>query len=202
MVKREVAECLLFPRSLAQVQGTISSVDGLLLTGGPDVDPLLYGQARDPQAGLKLSPRRDRWEMALLKAALERDMPVLAICRGMQLLNVVLGGTLHQDIGTSVENAREHEQPTSPTTPDHPVKIEKGSPLFALIGREEIQVNSTHHQAVDVLGEGLAVWGRSPDGIIEVIGRDLLVIGVQWHPELLDDDVCRALYRNLVERAR
>ncbi len=148
----------------------IQRVDGLVLSGGVDIDPARYGAAPG-RSGDSPDGRRDTVELALLEEALELDVPVLAICRGLQLVNVFLGGTLHQHL-------EEH-----PVGANHDVLIEPTSVLGGLHG-SRTTVNSLHHQAVDRLGTGLEVSGRGTDGVVEAIelpGRDLL--GVQWHPE-------------------
>jgi gamma-glutamyl-gamma-aminobutyrate hydrolase PuuD len=205
MVKREVAECLLVPHPLAQVRETISSVDGLLLTGGPDVDPQRYGQARDPQAGLELSPRRDRWEMALLEAALERDMPVLAICRGMQLLNVAFGGRLIQDL----PGHRMERQNGRWESAHHQVYISPGSKLAAILGSGGfVRVNSRHHQGLKEPQKAAALMASAyslEDGLIEALEspKHDWVVGVQWHNEI-EEELPKGfgnLFQALVERA-
>lgn len=179
-------------------------MDGLVLTGGNfDIDPALYG--RTVPAGTRVDtpkPLRTRFEWSLLESALAAGKPVLGICGGMQLLNVVLGGSLLLDIQTERSGALDHEQASSPATPDHLVHLIPGTALAALLGAR-IQVNSTHHQAVDRLGRGLVALGHGPDGVVEAIGHadSLSVLGVQWHPELLDDAPSRAIYGALVERA-
>jgi len=205
MVKREVAEYLLAPRSLAHVQWTVSSVDGLLFTGGPDVDPQRYGQVRDPQAGLELSPRRDRWEMALLKAALERDMPVLTICRGMQLLNVVFGGSLIQDL----PGHRLEKQNGSSESTYHQVYISPGSKLAAILGSGGfVRVNSLHHQGLREPHKAAALMASVyslEDGLIEALESPQhdWVVGVQWHNELEEEMPKHFgnLFQALIERA-
>ena len=179
-------------------------MDGLIVTGGDfDIDPEMYGEQRP---GVRLDapkPVRTQFERLLIERALERGRPVLGICAGMQLLNVLLGGTLHQDIGTDVEGAHEHEQPSSPATPYHPIQLTDGCPLARAIGADVIQVNSTHHQAVAQLGKDLVAFGVSDDGLVEAIRHDRRpeIVGVQWHPELLDDPVAPALYGDLVRYA-
>ena len=206
MVKREVAECLLVPRSSARVQETISSVDGLLFTGGPDVDPQRYGQARDPKAGLVLSPRRDRWEMALLEAALVRDMPVLAICRGMQLLNVAFGGTLMQDL----PGHRLEKQNGEWELVHHQVYISPGCKLAAILGSGGfVKVNSLHHQGLRESQKATALMASAyslEDGVIEALESPShdWIIGVQWHNECereLPKSFGR-LFDGLIERSR
>jgi putative glutamine amidotransferase len=175
------------------------TMDALVVTGGSfDIAPELYGEARSAQLGAT-KPERTGFEWFLVERALEKRVPILGVCGGMQLLNVVLGGTLLQDIASEVPGALAHEQPTSPLEPAHPVDLEE-SRLARAIGRTRIHVNTTHHQAIAKLGRGLSVLGRAPDGVIEAIGLDTdeRVVGAQWHPELLDDDVARWLYQRLV----
>ncbi|MCK6549002.1 gamma-glutamyl-gamma-aminobutyrate hydrolase family protein [Myxococcota bacterium] len=186
------------------VEDLASLMDGLVVTGGAfDIDPALYGRA---PSGVRVDapkPGRTRFEWTLVERALTRRVPVLGICGGMQLLDVVLGGTLRLDIAAEVPGALEHEQPTSPAEPWHTVELAAGSALARALGRTTIRVNSTHHQAVLGLGRGLAALGSSDDGVVEVIGGDdLSLVGVQWHPELLADDVSDVLYRGLVDAAR
>jgi gamma-glutamyl-gamma-aminobutyrate hydrolase PuuD len=204
MVKREVAECLLVPLPIPQIDGTISSVDGLLFTGGPDVDPQYYGESRDPKAG-KHSPRRDRWELALLKAALERDMPVLAICRGMQLLNVAFGGRLIQDL----PGHRLEKQNGNRDSAYHPIYISPGSKLAAILGAGGfVRVNSRHHQGLREPQKATALMASAyalDDGLIEALeslNHDW-VIGVQWHNETEEEMPKHFgnLFQALIERA-
>ena len=205
MVKREVAECLLKPISILKVDMTISSVDGLLFTGGPDVDPQCYGESRDPKAGLDSPSRRDRWELALLKAALERDMPVLAICRGMQLLNVAFGGRLIQDLpGHRTESPNGRWESVR-----HQLYISPGSKLAAILGAGGfVTVSSLHHQGVSEPQKAASLMASAysvEDGIIEALespGNDW-VVGVQWHNEI-DEEVPKNfgnLFQSLIERA-
>ena len=164
----------------------LDRLDGLLLVGGDDVDPRLYGQAPGPHSG-DIDPRRDQFELRMLRGAITRELPVLAICRGMQLLNVAQGGSLipHLAAGEG-ESHGMHVYPRN--TRVHDVHTESGSTVRDCYGAST-RVNSFHHQAVDVLGSGLAVTGRSPDGVvetIELVGHD--VVGVQWHPEVFLED--------------
>lgn len=178
----------------------IDLMDALVVTGGDfDIPPERYGQTTRGRLDA-LKPVRTDFEWALLEAALAKKVPILGVCGGMQLLNVVLGGTLIQDVGAELPDALEHEQPTSPAEPHHPVDLEPGCALERALGRGRIAVNSTHHQAVDRPGRGLQVIGRAPDGVIEAIAsrENPSVLGVQWHPELLDDEVSRWLYARLV----
>jgi len=178
----------------ALAAAVLARVDGLVITGGSfDIPPDAYGQAVTARLD-RVDRGRTGLELALARAALAGDLPLLGVCGGMQVLAVAAGGTLLQDIATAQPEALEHEQPSDPATPWHPVLLEAG-PLFTAVGTGPLQVNSTHHQAVDALG-ALAVGGRAPDGIIEVVFHPAMrfAVGVQWHPELLDDDVVYGVF--------
>ncbi|WEO98451.1 gamma-glutamyl-gamma-aminobutyrate hydrolase family protein [Streptomyces sp. FXJ1.172] len=166
---------------------TVAQLDGLVIAGGPDVAPARYGAERDPRTGPP-APARDAWELALIEAALDAGVPVLGICRGMQLLNVALGGTLVQHLDGHTKAAG--------VFGDHPVKPVPGS-LYAGIVPEEATVPTHHHQAVDRLGTGLVPSAHAADGTVEAIelpGARGWVLGVQWHPEMDEDPrVMRAL---------
>ena len=182
----------------------IQLMHGLVVTGGAfDVAPERYGQTPTAQRVDAQKPARTAFEARLIEGALARARPVLGVCGGMQLLNVVLGGTLIQDIAEARPDALAHEQAGSPAEPDHEVVLVEGSALAAWTGATRIQVNSTHHQAVDTLGKDLEVWGRAPDGSIEAFGMigQPEVSGVQWHPELLADPVSHAIYEHMVSRS-
>jgi putative glutamine amidotransferase len=176
--------------------------DGLVITGGAfDIPAQLYGATAGARMG-PLKPGRTAFEQRVLRAALAADVPVLAICGGMQLLAVELGGTLFQGIQHEVPAASDHEQRNDPRQPGHAARILPGTELQAIVGSQEIQVNSTHHQAVKDPGRA-KISALAPDQIVEAIelpGR--FAIGVQWHPELLAGPEHLALYRALVERAR
>jgi putative glutamine amidotransferase len=181
-------------------------LDGVLLTGGGDVDPARFGQPRHPTVS-DVSQARDTLEVDLTHYALEHRLPLLAICRGIQVLNVALGGTLHQDIASEVPEAIAHSQKAPRHHPTHRVKVEDGTRLAAVLGASELEVNSFHHQAVARLGQGLRAVAWSPDGIVEGVEMDDshgLVVGVQWHPEDLvgHDPAARNLFRTLVEASR
>jgi putative glutamine amidotransferase len=166
----------------------LDRIDGLVVTGGAfDVDPALYGDA-DRHATVSLKRRRTEAELALLRGALERDMPVLGVCGGQQLLAVALGGALIQHIPDSVPDALAHEQPNPRDQAGHAVRIVAGTLLHRIVGSRAMQVNSSHHQAVSDPGEA-TVDAVAPDGVIEGIEdrRRRFCLGVQWHPEFLID---------------
>lgn len=194
---------LVAPTDEPQVIASMCALtDGLVVTGGAfDIPPEAYGGVPGSHRVDPPKPLRTRFETALTEAALAANKPVLGICGGMQLINVVMGGTLLFDIASQVDGALEHEQATSPAIADHDVTIEANTKLASMFG-PVIAVNTTHHQAVDRLAPGLLVQGRSVDGVIEAIAHATRpIIGVQWHPELLGDPVSAALYRWLVDAA-
>ncbi|MFF5573458.1 gamma-glutamyl-gamma-aminobutyrate hydrolase family protein [Streptomyces luteogriseus] len=165
---------------------TVARLDGLVIAGGPDVDPVRYGAEREPRTGPP-APERDAWELALIEAALAARLPLLGICRGMQLLNVALGGTLVQHIDGHAEVVG--------VFGGHAVKPVPGS-LYAGVVPEETFVPTYHHQAVDRLGEGLIPSAYAADGTVEAVELPSAdwVLGVQWHPEMGEDlRVMRAL---------
>ena len=164
----------------------LSLVDALVLAGGPDVDPLTYGADPQERCGTP-SPLRDAFELEALRLAREAGMPVLAICRGLQIANVFLGGTLHQDL-SYIPTTLKHSQSGTPAIGAHRISIEAKSFLEDAWGVRTAKVNSFHHQAIDRLGEQLEVVARSEDGVIEAIeytGDDFDLVGVQWHPEMM-----------------
>ena len=178
----------------------LETIKGLIVTGGAfDVDPRLYG-AGERHATVKLKERRTRFERAVTRGALDRDMPVLGICGGQQLLNVVLGGTLIQHIPDAVPGALAHEQPNPRTEPGHEVIVEPGTLLHRITRADRLPVNSAHHQAAELVGPGIVVSGRAPDGIIEAIEDPThrFCLGVEWHPEYLISDSDRAILEAFV----
>lgn len=180
----------------------LNSIDGLLLSGGSDIDPNLFGQ--EPKFELKqIDPVRDRLELELAEAAIEREFPVLAICRGIQIINVAAGGSLYQDISQQKEQALSHEQDAPRWHPTHVVKVYEDSILRNTIGRDKIKVNSLHHMNVKDIGKGFKVAARSNDGLVEAIENERapFQLGVQWHPEAMvgNDESSRLLFSRFVE---
>lgn len=158
--------------------------DGFLFTGGQDVMPSLYGADRHPSCG-SCCPERDAMESLLLQAALQRDIPVLGICRGVQLMNVVLGGTLYQDLSQQYPSSLEHHQSPPYDKPVHTVTILLDTPLYQLLQKEQLPVNSYHHQGIWKLAPPLRCMAIAEDGLIEgvYLPEKPFVWGVQWHPE-------------------
>lgn len=158
--------------------------DGLLLTGGGDVDPALHGRDHDPSV-YEMDSERDRFDIALAEQAHDRRQPLLAICRGLQVLNIALGGDLVVDIPTEVGTAVVHRLPKPGAVPVHTVTVDARSRLGALLGTTRVVVNSSHHQAVRELGKGLSAVAWSDDGMIEAVEPDdgWACWAVQWHPE-------------------
>ncbi|MBR4331352.1 MAG: gamma-glutamyl-gamma-aminobutyrate hydrolase family protein [Clostridia bacterium] len=166
----------------------LAHIDGLLLTGGDDVGPQMYGEEKLPCCG-ETAPRRDEMEFPLCRMALDRNMPILGICRGYQVLSCVLGGNMYQDIETQFGAELKHPRSDMPRDKVHKVQVEKGTLLHAVTGLTELGVNSRHHQAVNVPGQGMTVCARATDGLIEAVelpGKKF-VLGVQWHPASLSD---------------
>lgn len=167
----------------------VSSLDGLLLSGGSDLDPRFYGEEPALELGPTI-PERDVFEMALVGLALRRGIPVFGICRGMQVLNVALGGTLYQDLPSQWDgDVLKHRQATPKWQPTHEVEVSGGSYVSEIMGCEVVKVNSYHHQGIKDLADGLVVTGRSSDGVVEAVeAADLSerwLLGVQWHAEAM-----------------
>lgn len=185
---------------LAELCGRL---DGLVLSGSnSDLDPLFYGEEPHPKLG-PVFPERDQTDLILLELAEARALPVLAICFGMQSLNVARGGTLIQDIESQVVNPIKHEQGQVYSRPSHSIKIEAGSLLAQLAGSDSVRVNSSHHQSIGKVGRDLRVVASAPDGVIEAVvdtRADRFVFGVQWHPEIAwqDDALSQAIFRQFI----
>ena len=181
----------------------LQRLDGLIVTGGAfDVDPSLFG-ARERHASVHTKGRRTAFEAAITRCALAQDLPVLGICGGEQLLNVVLGGSLLQHIPGAIKDPLEHEQPNPRDQPGHSVRLVDGTRLAEIVGVDRLEVNSAHHQAVDRPGPGVVVNAQAPDGVIEGIEHPgyRFCIGVQWHPEFALQDGDRRLGAAFVEAA-
>ncbi|AVV43608.1 gamma-glutamyl-gamma-aminobutyrate hydrolase family protein [Streptomyces sp. ID05-04B] len=187
LVQRAGGLAVMLPPDAPEHAATVvARLDGLVVAGGPDVDPARYGAERDPRTGPP-SPERDAWELALIGAALAADVPLLGICRGMQLLNVALGGTLIQHLDGHAE--------TEGVFGRHPVEPVPDS-LYGRIADAQALVPTYHHQAVDRLGTGLVPSAHAADGTVEAVELPSAgwVLGVQWHPEMGEDlRVVRAL---------
>lgn len=195
---------IIAPMHRDTIEAVLDTLDAVCLSGGPDIDPSTYGdQPHDKLGPTELAT--DSFEIALAKAADARGMPIFAICRGMQVLNVSRGGTLHQHIpDVFVGSDLEHRQSALGHHPSHEVEIESGTLLSRTLGTDTAEVNSFHHQSVKDLGQGLRVSALSPDGIIEgveAVDRDY-VVGVQWHAESLTNrEEHEALFRGLADAA-
>jgi putative glutamine amidotransferase len=187
----------------------VETLDGVLLTGGGDVDPVLYGEERHPTVE-DAEPGRDEFEIDLARRAMEADMPLLAICRGAQVLNVAAGGTLVQDIPSSVTTDLSHTLTEPKDCVAHPIEVARGSRLHAALGGAvdaacTCRVNSRHHQSVGMLGSELVASAVAPDGVIEAIEAPTsrFCVGVQWHPEnFWRTGEFRPLFDAFVEAAR
>lgn len=198
-VRREMALGLMYVDAIFQAGGLplvlppltpgfaaplLDAVDGLCIPGGPDIHPGLYGH--EPHAMLgPTEAELDAFELALVTEALARAMPVLGICRGSQMINVAMGGTLHQHLPACVEGVLPHRQDAHVGSASHPVRVAAGSRLASVLGRQSAEVNSLHHQAVDRLADGLAATAWAPDGVVEAVEGTggAFLLGVQWHAE-------------------
>ncbi len=192
------------PLRAAAISSLLSSLCGVLLSGGPDLDPIAYGARSHAMLG-PTEPTLDAFEVALARAADRRGIPILGICRGAQALNVARGGTLHQHLPEVTDGSILHRQTVPGCHTCHDVRIAPDSVLATTVGPARLAVNSFHHQAIDRLGRGLRAVAWAPDGTVEAIearGRQL-VLAVQWHAEtLVDHRRHRALFKRLVLAAR
>lgn len=180
----------------------LKRLDGLLLSGGPDVDPAIYGEEVLPCCG-EINAKRDKVEISLLRKALKIGLPVLGICRGIQVMNVALGGTLYQDIATQLPGAIKHPCYDTPKDKIHEVTALEDSWVHRVSGLKRFSVNSRHHQGIKKLGKGLVATAYSSDGLIEAVDdpEERFVTGVQWHPESLSNRYkeAQALFDAFVE---
>lgn len=182
---------------------TLHLCDGIILSGGEDVDPRLYGQDPYREIGPTIL-ERDLAEISIAKYALEHNIPLLAICRGVQILNVALGGTLVQDIPSQMKDAIQHSQKVARNLDSHWVNIVLNSRLYQILGSEKVRVNSLHHQAIDRVADDLRVVAKASDGVIEAveyIHPTKFTIGVQWHPESLAsrDETMNRLFAEFIK---
>lgn len=191
--------------NLEVIREQLSMIDGLILSGGEDIIPTFYGE--DFKVGIKgVSPERDNHEMMLFNEFLKTNKPMLGICRGMQLMNVCLNGTLFQDLKYSKEDVVQHVQEFYPDLPTHQVNIKEGNLLYDLFGKS-VMSNSFHHQAVNKLGDGLEIIARANDNIVEAIykkGHPFLY-GIQWHPEMMTargNSKMKKLFELFIEKCR
>jgi len=195
---------IILPHELGLIDTYLNLIDGLIITGGNfDVDPSLYGDTVI-QEKLNLKLDRTDFEMRLARKALERDLPMLGICGGQQLLNVALGGTLIQDIPEEIDDNLMHEQRNPRDQPGHVVKIVEGTLLHDIVGVQTMNVNTAHHQAVKTISGSTIINSRTVDGVvegIEVPGRRFC-LGVQWHPEFEIDQGDLRIFKALINVAR
>lgn len=204
IVRAGGAPVVLPPIGRDALETLIDRLSGVCLPGGPDLDPSIYRESPHPRLG-PTEPEIDVFELALLHAADERGLPVLAICRGAQALNVARGGSLHQHLPDAVEGDVEHRQTEPDSVPTHAAEIAPRSVLARTLALREVAVNSFHHQAVSRLGRGLRAVAWAPDGVVEAIeaSEDRFVVGVQWHAEALTERPEQAaLFRSFVAAAR
>ena len=189
---------------VAHVESYLDAMQGLIITGGNfDVPPEMYGDST-VHAKVTTKPRRSQFEWAITKGALERGMPILGICGGQQLLNVILGGTLIQHIPDSISNPLAHEQPNPRHEPGHEVAILANTLLYSIVGSPTLSVNSAHHQAVAKAAPGAVVNARASDGVIEGIEYPAhpFCLGVQWHPEFSITKADDKIFDAIIEPAR
>ena len=198
---------ILPPINPVTAAAAMTDIAGLVLTGGEDVDPRYFGEEPRPETG---APHhgRDAYEIALARTAHERRVPTLAICRGAQVMNVALGGSLVQDIATQKHGALNHDASDRRNDRVHEVEVDRRSRLAGIVGATQIFTNSSHHQSVDRVGEGLHAVAKSPDGIVEGVeatDRAWWMVAVQWHPEELTttvEDWDRRLFAAFADEAR
>jgi putative glutamine amidotransferase len=192
------------PHHAELAEAYLDEIDGLLITGGAfDVDPSLYGSG-DTHPTVTLKAGRTDFELAATRGALARDMPVLGICGGQQLLAVALGGTLIQHIPDSISTTIEHEQPNPRTEPGHEIDIAPDTLLARIIGKSRMAVNSAHHQAVATPGPGALINALAPDGVVEGVEHPghRFALGVQWHPEYAVDPADPLIFAAFVQACR
>jgi len=181
----------------------VEMLDGLLVPGGADIDPSLYGEEKLGVCGTTFKTE-DEYDMALIREAVKKDIPVFAICRGHQIMNVLYGGTLYQDIPTQYPTDMNHSMLEGGVENYHPVTLEPDSYLAKILGATEVTANTSHHQAVKDLCEGFRIVGRAPDGTVEAMEKeDGSIICVQWHPERMQEyEMYRNFFTEFVNRCK
>ncbi|BDR61197.1 gamma-glutamyl-gamma-aminobutyrate hydrolase family protein [Lactobacillus xylocopicola] len=195
-----------FTADEAVIEAQLDQVQGLILSGGHDVDPHLYGEELLPQIG-ETWPERDHFDMLLLKLAEEKHKPILGICRGAQIINVAHGGSLYQDIGYRPEKTYKHDQGHTPDLPTHEVKVQTGSHLAQILGKTRFATNSFHHQLIKDVAPDLQAVACSSDGVTEGLENKAgNVVAVQWHPEMLhrnsNTKFMNNLFKFVIENAK
>ncbi|WP_311487451.1 gamma-glutamyl-gamma-aminobutyrate hydrolase family protein [uncultured Helcococcus sp.] len=182
----------------------INIIDGLILSGGHDVDPRNYEENPNPKLGQVL-PERDSFDLKLLKKAKEKNIPILGICRGFQLINVSYGGSLWQDLSYSDKEYIKHNQVYGPDVTTHTIKVEEDTKLHKIVNKDTLSVNSFHHQIIKDLGQGLKLSAQAPDGVVEAFEDPnyRFLLGVQFHPEMLHrvKDEMQNIFNELVKEA-
>ncbi|MBI6871597.1 gamma-glutamyl-gamma-aminobutyrate hydrolase family protein [Clostridium aciditolerans] len=183
------------------IKGQIANIDALIISGGYDVNPLVYGEEPIPEQGF-LCPERDDYDIKVIKIALELNKPILGICRGLQILNAALGGTIYQDTSKIEGSYIKHQQSSRPDVASHTVEVIKETKLYDILG-ESALTNSFHHQAIKEVATGFKVSARAKDGVIEAIEKEEgFVIAVQWHPEMMakKDSKMLDLFKALIKQ--
>lgn len=177
----------------------LEECDGFLFSGGADISPEIYGEEISELCG-KIEPKRDKYELEMLDAILDTGKPILAICRGMQLINAALGGTLYQDLSSQHPTEVTHRCTDAKYDVEHSARLIDGAPLFELIGKERITVNSYHHQAIKTLAVGLRASAVAEDGIIEAVYHtERRLSGFQWHPERMLDKESKLIFEDFIK---
>lgn len=190
-----------------EMDALLATIDGLYLTGGYDIDPTLFGEEPHPELGI-INRVRDEFESKLIDSAMYKDLPILAVCRGSQVLNIALGGDMYQDMYSQINTPLlQHQQNAIKSHASHYVYIKEGSLLHRLAGENKIKVNSRHHQANRKLGDNLIASGLASDGVIEAIESEnnRFLLGLQWHPENMakaGDDISLRIYEGFIEACR
>jgi putative glutamine amidotransferase len=202
-LKRAGAVPVIIPPQPENAADVLDEIDGLLLAGGDDCDPSEYGEEKHPSSEL-MDPRRQKNDVGLARLARERGVPTLGICLGLQVMNVAAGGALIQDIGSAVDTEIDHASEPSDRH-RHEVHIDSSTKLGRILGARELNVNSSHHQAVGRVAEGLQITAKAPDGVVEGLedASHPFYVGVQWHPEdMPGEPSATAIFGAFVEAAR